>query len=399
MPISDAVRPRMKHVFPWFSTAGRVFVQRCGSVLEIDDSTGLAGRLLGLLDGARTCREVWQELVGDYPDVTLDDIRQTVHQLDLETVLEDAAAPEPDDPYVQRRFVRDLGFLETYASLDVSKYELHRRLRRCRVGLLGVGGVGSHVLYDLLGLGIEDIRAVDYDTIELSNLNRQILYRESDIGRPKTEVVLERAHEYAPRARVETVQLRLTSAADVHRAVADRDVVVVTTDQPKMQIIRWVNAGCVQAGATMLAGGVDMQRSIFYTVIPGRTGCVECWRAQSAERDPVSALVSDELARIERSHQPGERFGQDMAAFGPLVTCHTASVVTELVRIATGIVPPVAAGRSMEIRFDDFSVREIERWERLPDCETCGNVSGKSGNVGAGNADDIVPAATVAVGR
>ena len=83
------------------------------------------------------------------------------------------------------------------------------------------------------------------------------------------------------------------------------------------------------------------------------------------------------MTRVETTHRPGERFGQDMAAFGPLVTCHTASVVTELVRLATGIVSPVAAGRSMEIRFDDFTVREIERWDRRPDCTTCSSATAR----------------------
>jgi molybdopterin/thiamine biosynthesis adenylyltransferase len=374
----------MKQVFPWFPIEDKIFVQRCGSVLEIDDSSGMARRLFGLLDGTRTCADVHRELAAEFPDVTLDDIEATVTQLDAALIVEDGAAPLPDDPYVVGRALRDLGFLETYSSLAVSKYELHRRIRECRVAVLGAGGVGSHVLYDLLGLGIQDLRVVDFDTVELSNLNRQILYRESEIGRLKTELVVDRAREYAPRARVETVQLRISSADDAYRVVADRDIVVVTTDQPKMSIVRWVGEGCVRAGATMLCGGVDMQRSMFYTIIPGRTGCVECWRRQSSERDELSARVSAELIRIEQGMALGERFGQDLAAFGPLVTCHTASVVTELVRLATGIVPPVAAGRSMEVRFDDFTVREVERWERLPECPVCGDGSDLDERVAVG---------------
>jgi len=46
--------------------------------------------------------------------------------------------------------------------------------------------------------------------------------------------------------------------------------------------------------------------------------------------------------------------------------------VNELVRVATGIAPPVAAGRMMELRFEDFTLREAERWERMPGCRVCG---------------------------
>lgn len=371
MSISSA-RPRIKRVFPWLSIDDKIFIQRCGGVLEIDDPAGMVQRLFTLLDGTRTCKQVHQTLVATFPDISLDDILTTVAQLDKEGTVEDAGSSAPDDDYAARRWVRDLGFLETYATLAISKHELHRRLRECRVALLGVGGVGSHVLYDLLGLGIKDIRIVDFDTVELSNLNRQILYREADIGRRKTEVALERAVEFSPTTHVDAVQLRISSADDVLSVVGDRDVVIATVDQPKMSVVRWVNEGCVRAGVTLIAGGVDLQRSIFYTIIPGQTGCVECWCIQSAERDEVSARISAELARLELELSPGERFGQDMAAFGPLVTCHTASVITELVRIATGIEPPVAAGRSMEVRIADFTVREMERWDRVSDCRVCG---------------------------
>lgn len=372
MSISTDVRPRMKQVFPWFAIDDRILVQRCNSVLEIDDPAGMVRRLLVLLDGSRTCAEVHQEISREFPEISLGDVLDTVAQLDAEATVEDARFSEPEDAYASRRWLRDLGFLEAYATLSVSKYELHRRLRGCRVALLGVGGVGSHVLYDMLGLGIKDIRIVDFDSVELSNLNRQILYKEAEIGRSKVEAARERATEFSPTARVDAVQRQICSAQDVLGVVADRDVVIATVDQPKMGAVRWVNEGCVRAGATLITGGVDVQRSVFYTIIPGQTGCVECWRAQSADRDEVSARLSAELDRLEPQLPPGERFGQDMAAFGPLVTCHTAAVITELVRLATGIEPPVAAGRSMEVRFADFAVAEVERWDRLPDCPTCG---------------------------
>ncbi len=367
------VRPRMKQVFPWFVIGNQIFIQRCGSVLEIDDQAGMVRRVFALLDGKHTCSEVHEALASKFPDLSVDDIRTMVAQLDDEGVVEDASGPAQDDAYASRRWIRDLGFLETYATLSTSKYELHRRLRDCRVALLGLGGVGSHVLYDMLGLGVKDIRIVDFDTVELSNLNRQILYRESDIGRRKTEVALERAADFNPTTHVEAVQLRISSTEEVLKVIGDRDVVIATVDQPKMDAVLWVNEACVRAGATLIAGGVDVQRSIFYTIVPSQTGCVECWRAQSAERDQISARLSAELARLEPQLPPGERFGQDMAAFGPLVTCHTASVITELVRIATGIESPVAAGRLMEVRFADFTVREVERWDKLSGCAICGS--------------------------
>jgi molybdopterin/thiamine biosynthesis adenylyltransferase len=370
MLVLDDVRPRIKRVFPAFPIEQTIYVQRCGEVVEIDDADGRAQLLLELLDGTRTLVEVQRELAETFPDSSLEDVRTTVQQLDQAGLIEDGAAAVPLDAYAQERWKRDLGFYEIYADLATSKYELQRRLRQCRVALLGLGGVGSHLLYDLMGMGVEDLRVVDFDTVELSNLNRQILYSEADIGRRKTEAATERVRGFNSRARIEARPLRLASPEDV-RAVADgRDVVIAAVDQPKMQVANWVNEGCVAAGATLLTGGVDLQRSFFYTVIPGQTGCVECWRS-GAEADPVSTAISAEMERIE-ARRPGERFGQDLAAFGPLVTAQTACLVNELVRVATGIAPPVAAGRMMELRFEDFTLREAERWERMPGCRVCG---------------------------
>jgi molybdopterin/thiamine biosynthesis adenylyltransferase len=370
--IRTGTRPRMKRVFPWLVVGDTVYVQRCGDQLAIADPDGKIRRVLALLDGSRTCGQVLREVREDHPATTLAEVEEYVGALDDARVLEDGAVAAPDDRYALSRWSRDLGFLETYASLSTSKYELHRRIQDCRVALLGLGGVGSHLMMDLLGLGVAEIRAIDFDTVDLSNLNRQILYDEKDVGRLKTDAAAERAGQYNSRTRVTTVNRRLTSAGDVRDFVSASDIVIAAVDQPKTHIANWVNAGCVAAGKTFVTGGVDTQRSFFYTVVPGVSGCVECWRRQAVDTDGVSAAIAGEMARRETALAPGERFGQDMAAFGPLVTTHTACVLTEFVRLVTGIAPAVATGRMMAVSFASFEVRETETWRRLEDCGVCG---------------------------
>jgi hypothetical protein len=114
---------------------------------------------------------------------------------------------------------------------------------------------------------------------------------------------------------------------------------------------------------------------MFYTVLPGESGCVECWRRSAEADDPVGSAISAQMTEIERRQVEGERFGQDFAAFDPLVVVHTACMLSEVARIVTGIAPPIAADRLLEIHFDDFRLREAERWERQPDCPICGHVA------------------------
>jgi molybdopterin/thiamine biosynthesis adenylyltransferase len=373
--MNRSARPRRKAAFPVYAIDETIYIQGCGDLIEIEDAEGHVRRLLDLLDGTRTADEVADELVREGAAPSREDVFDAIAALERQSLLEDAARDRLDDPYFLERWSRNLGFFETYATLETSKYELQQRLQDARVGLLGLGGVGTHASLDLAAMGVGDLRILDFDTVELSNLNRQILYTEADIGRRKVELAEARIRAFAPRLRLDAVEQRLSSADDVAEAVHDRDVVIGAIDRPKMQAAGWLNEGCVRAGVPLITGGVDTQRSLHYTILPGETGCVECWRQAAAQDDPVGAAISEQMADIERRQIAGERFGQDFAAFAPVVMLHTAYMVGEAARIITGIAPPIAAGRLLEVRFDDFALREAERWERLPDCPVCGEVS------------------------
>jgi len=373
--MSGSVRPRRKAAFPFYVIDDTIYVQGCGELSEIADPNGDVRRLLDLLDGSRTVDEVAGELVSDHAGLSRGDVFEAIAELDRRGLLEDAAKDRLDDSYAIERWSRNLGFFETYATLGTSKHELQQRLQDARVGLLGLGGVGTHASLDLAAMGVGDLRIVDFDRVELSNLNRQILYTEENIGRRKVELAEARIRAFNSRIRLEAVELRLSSADDVAEVVHDRDVVIGAIDRPKMHAAVWMNEGCVRSGVPLITGGIDTQRSMFYTVLPGESGCVECWRRSAEADDPVGSAISAQMTEIERRQVEGERFGQDFAAFDPLVVVHTACMLSEVVRIVTGIAPPIAAGRLLEIRFDDFRLREAERWERQPGCPVCGHVS------------------------
>lgn len=369
------VRPRRKGAFPSYVIDDTIYVQGCGELIEIEDASGDVRRLLDLLDGTRTVDEIADELASEGSGLSRDDVLEAIAELDRRSLLEDAAKDRLDDAYAVERWSRNLGFFETYATLGTSKHELQQRLQDARIGLLGLGGVGTHASLDLAAMGVGDLRIVDFDRVELSNLNRQILYTEADMGRRKVELAEARIRAFNSRMKLDAVERRIGSADDVAELVHDRDVVIGAIDRPKMRAAVWMNEGCVRSGVPLITGGIDTQRSMFYTVLPGESGCVECWRRSAEADDPVGSAISAQMTEIERRQVEGERFGQDFAAFDPLVVVHTACMLSEVVRIATGIAPPIATGRLLEIRFDDFRLREAERWERQPDCPICGHVS------------------------
>jgi molybdopterin/thiamine biosynthesis adenylyltransferase len=366
---SNALLPQLKPTSPVYGTPSLIQIEGHGHVTEIEDGTGQIRRLLELLTGTRTVSEIWDELKRDYPDTRLDDVTAAIDQFDEAGFLLNGAAGPAGilDEYEVDRWQRNINFFGSYANMSQNKYELQGRLRNCRVTLLGLGGLGCHLLLDMAAMGVGHIRAVEFDRVELSNLNRQILYRDADVGSEKLDLAVSRVRDFNPRVDIEPIMRRIASTEDVRELADGADLLISAADRPKMEIHHWVNEGCVQARVPMVSGGLDTQRALYTTISPGQTGCIECWRRQVEATD----VTSTRLLQQKRDLQ----IGGDRAAFTPLVTMTTGFILGELTRIITGIAPPVAAGRLMQLRFDDYELVEIERWSRLPDCPICGSIT------------------------
>jgi molybdopterin/thiamine biosynthesis adenylyltransferase len=366
-------RPALKASIPYFEQAGKVHFRLSGELITLDDDDGRVRALLRLLDGSRDVDQISRELRAGFSDVTGEDVNVALGELDRLGLVQDvghgAADFGPDD---RERWGNNLGFFETYAGLQTSKYEFQRRIRETKVAMLGVGGVGSHVALDLVAIGFTDVRLVDFDKVALSNLNRQVLYGDRYIGQPKVEIAAERARTLNPGARVDAVQKWLGSADDVFDVISDRDVVIAALDRPKTQILHWLNEACVRAGAVLVTGGVDTQRVFHYMIVPGVTGCFECWYREAREQDVTTRDVADALRRTDEA---GEAFGEDTAAFNGLVALHSAFLIGEVCRLATRICAPLSAGRVLAASFTDPVVREQERLPRpRVDCAVCAGV-------------------------
>jgi adenylyltransferase/sulfurtransferase len=142
--------------------------------------------------------------------------------------------------------------------------EGQKKLKVSRVLAVGAGGLGSPLTLYLAAAGVGTIGLVDFDHVDESNLQRQILYGSADVGRPKLDVAARRLLDVNPNVRVEPFPLRLTSenALEVIRAF---DVVADGTDNFPTRYL--VNDACVLTGRPNVYASVyrfEGQASVFW---------------------------------------------------------------------------------------------------------------------------------------
>jgi adenylyltransferase/sulfurtransferase len=148
-----------------------------------------------------------------------------------------------------------------------------RRLKAGRVLLVGAGGLGSPAAMYLAAAGIGHLGLVDFDTVDASNLHRQLLYGSSDVGRRKLEAARERLSAVNPHTDVETYETRLTSA-NALEIMRGYDVVVDGTDNFATRYL--TNDACVLLGKPNVYGSIfrfEGQASVF--AVPGGP-CYRC---------------------------------------------------------------------------------------------------------------------------
>jgi molybdopterin-synthase adenylyltransferase len=209
--------------------------------------------------------------------------------------------------------------------------------------------------------GIGTVVGVDHDHVELSNLARQVLYSEDDLGRPKTEAARDRLNKLNARSEFVGVPRRLGSAQAVADAISGADFVVAAVDWPAAQISGWVNDACFAAGIpyTSMSQHPPLVR-IGPTYIPGVTGCHACQEADYRRRFPLFDAAKAAL----NPDSPAATYAPSCGVIGSLVA-------NEAIAHITGLAPVACAGRAALIDLTDLTVSH-EPVPREPECPVCG---------------------------
>lgn len=147
------------------------------------------------------------------------------------------------------------------------------KLKKARVFVAGAGGLGSPISIYLAVAGVGNIRIVDHDTIELSNLNRQIMHGDGDIGKRKTDSAMQKLKGLNKDVNVEAVAKTITEE-NVAELVDDCDLIVDAMDNLPTRYV--LNRAAIEKKIPFFHGAVYGFEGRAMTVIPGKTACLWC---------------------------------------------------------------------------------------------------------------------------
>jgi len=357
------MRPRLKRTIEAISApdGDLVLMRPGGEDVRVESPDDDERALLLALDGNQTVgsleRRFGVQQVGD--------AIARMQELDL---IEDAADDDLLPTAELARFDRQLRYFSdarTFAGPTPS--ECQTRLRDARVAILGVGGLGGRVAWELAACGVGELRLIDGDRVEVSNLNRQIQYTEADLGRLKVETMAARLRAFNSRIRVTATARRLEAQAQLADFVDGVDVVVGAADWPAYEIETWCNAACFEAGIPhigMAQFPPKVKVGPFY--IPGKSGCYECQKIAWRRDYP---LFDAAVEQLRRKPSPAATLGPTSGLIG-------AQVGMDILHFLTGLIEPGSINAACVY---DMRTMEVERVPVIaePDCPQCSHLQPK----------------------
>jgi len=233
--------------------------------------------------------------------------------------------------------------------LDELGIERQQQLLASHALILGAGGLGSPVALYLGGAGVGQITVVDHDTVDVTNLQRQIAHTLADVGQPKAQSIQQAIANINPDVQVNVINQRADDAL-LNERVPLADVVIDCTDNFATR--HAVNRACVTHGKPLVSGAAIR--------FDGQVTVYDPRDAQS----PCYACVFPESEKLEEAQCA------TMGVFAPLVGIIGSVQAAEALKLLMNVGQPLT-GRLLMLDAKNMAWSEI-RMPRHADCPVCG---------------------------
>lgn len=219
------------------------------------------------------------------------------------------------------------------------------RLKKAHIFIAGAGGLGSPVAFYLAAAGIGTITIADMDAVDRTNLNRQILHAERDIGKKKTVSAAEKLTAINPGITIRTADCRIDEG-NAERLVGEADGIVDAMDNYPVRYL--LNGVAIKRGIPLFHGAIRGFHGQATTVIPGKSPCLKCIfpKAPPQEVFPAVGATAGVIGSVQATEAIKYLLG-------------SADLLTGRILVWDGL-----AGRADEIYA-----------ERIPCCPACGDGS------------------------
>ncbi|MGI2260947.1 molybdopterin-synthase adenylyltransferase MoeB [Shewanella sp. GXUN23E] len=229
-------------------------------------------------------------------------------------------------------------------AMDIDGQE---QLKQAKVLIIGAGGLGCAASQYLAVAGIGQMTLVDFDTVEISNLQRQVLHQDANVGQPKVESAKQSLTALNPHIRIETINAVLDDP-EIDELVSRHTLVLDCTDN--VMVREQLNQACFRHKVPLVsAAAIRMEGTVIVFDYSAGTPCYHCFSALFGEQQ-LSCVESGILA--------------------PVVGMIGCIQATEAIKVLTGM-GQTLAGRLLMVDAMTMEFREM-KLPKQPGCRVCG---------------------------
>jgi len=168
---------------------------------------------------------------------------------------------------------KELDRFSRQVMLEEIGYTGQLKLKNAKICVVGVGGLGNPITSRLAAMGIGTLRIVDRDVIELSNLHRQTMFDESDVGQVKVEVAAKKLQKLNPDCKIEALAISVNDYTALE-VIEGCDVVIDALDSVNARYA--LNKACIKSKIPFVTGAAVGMSGQVFTILPKESACYYC---------------------------------------------------------------------------------------------------------------------------
>jgi adenylyltransferase/sulfurtransferase len=209
--------------------------------------------------------------------------------------------------------------------------EAQEKLKQAKVALFGLGGLGGTASIYLTVAGVGRLSLFDPEKVEVSNLNRQILYGSSEIGKRKVQQAKKKLSTLNPFVQIDVFEGKLENLVE---AWQDADLLIDCLDNLESRL--FLNQKAVELERPLISAAVEGWDGYLYTYLPNQTACLNClFREKSSKKGvfPVIGVTPGLLGLLEATEAIKLIIGEDASTVGKILLANLKNLTFNLVTV------------------------------------------------------------------